>query len=1437
MVTQPQSSAEPKQPEDAEQAFFRALSTYCPVGVFSTDLLGRCTYLNSRCQSICGFSLKESLENSWAQFIHPDDREFVLTEWFVHTQAGREFSCKCRFQTPQATIRSVQVRSAPLLDDQGCLTGYVYALDDLTEPQPPEVKTDQLATQIQKQADVLNAILSASVDHIYLFDRVGCYQYVSQGGVDLLGFEPEDLIGKTWQDIGLPAVLMEQVDAQREIVMASGQPLTSEVDYVVADETHYYEYILTPWRSLDQTLEGVIAISRDITDRKRAEEVLRISEARFQAFMAHSPTSAWITDADGQIVYVSPTYCQMFQLSTEDVVGKTIFDVYEPQIAEEFLKNIRSVARTNQVVEAIESAPRPDGTVGEFLVYKFPIADPSGQALVAGVAIDITERRREDAEREELLIREQTARIEAEIAREQIFGILGSITDGFMAFDRDWRFTYLNQEGTRTLGRPREELLGKNLWKEFPEMADTCFGQLYQRAVAEGRPLELEEYYPPFDQWFAVRAYPSSVGLSLYFRNITERKQSEAAIAALHEDLQNRINELQTLFEVVPIGILISQDRTFKQVKANPTFSRILGISTAGNASYTPPNSRPTYKVFRDGQELTPDETPLRYAAIHNVTVERTEVDIVRQDGAVFNLFGYAAPLRDEQGKARGSVAAFLDISDRKRAEKAQQYLAEATQTLSSSLDYQTTLASIAHLAVPQLADWCTVHLIKEDGSVQPLVTIHANPAKVEWAKEINRKYPFNPNAPRGIAQVLRTGQSEFYPDIPDHLLVETARDAEHLNLLRQVGFRSAMQVPLLVGGRTLGVISFIAAESGRFYNLADLAIAEELARRAALAVENARLYQQAQQAQQTAERSAERIARLQSITAALSESLTPTQVSEVIAEQGMAVLGADSALVALLNDRRTELEIVRTVGYAQEIPPEWRFFPLDSAVPLAEAVRTQQPIWAESTEQRIARYPHLAEKYDQYNFGAWVSIPLVVESRSVGGISLGFAEPQLLNPEDQAFVLALAQQCAQAIARAHLYEAERVARSAAEAANRVKDEFLAVLSHELRTPLNPILGWAKLLRSRSFDASSRDRALETIERNAKLQTQLIEDLLDVSRILQGKLSLNICAINLAEVIEAAIETVSFAASTKSIQIHTVLAPTIVQVSGDPSRLQQVVWNLLSNAIKFTPAGGQVEIRLEQTKGQAQIRVTDTGQGIDPEFLPYVFDSFRQADGATTRKHGGLGLGLAIVRHIVELHGGVVATASPGAGQGATFVVRLPLLKNTTDSAANHSVAKPAPAGLEVSQSKEDKDELNQSEMSDSASLPLTGLQVLLVDDDADTRNFFTFVLQQAGAIVTPVASAEQALKTLIQTKTDVLLSDIGMPEMDGYMLIQQVRCLKPEQGGQIPAIALTAYVGEMDSQQAIAAGFQRHISKPVEPAELVTVIANLTKPANLVDR
>jgi len=707
---------------------------------------------------------------------------------------------------------------------------------------------------------------------------------------------------------------------------------------------------------------------------------------------------------------------------------------------------------------------------------------------------------------------------------------------------------------------------------------------------------------------------------------ITERKQAEQEREQLLEreriarsEAEAAQHQLATIFNTSPIGLALL-DAQQRFIAINEALAEINGLTREQHLGQS------IAELFGQSDPQLVEVFDQIYATGNPFISPNFAVNVPgRSDRRPGYYNVYYLPTVNSNSQVEGVLVYVVDVTERVRLELAQHFLSEASAVLASSLDYQTTLERVAQLTVPELADWCTVHMIEEDGAIEQIAVAHIDPAKLEWAYQIRDKYPLNPDDPRGAAYTLRTGQPDFVPEIPDELLVLSARDSEHLEILRQVGFRSVMTVPLRTQARILGVISFICAESERQYTSADLQLAEELARRASLAIDNAQLYRVAQRD-----------------------------------------------------------------------------------------------------------------------------------------------------------------------------------RTKAEAANRIKDEFLAVLSHELRSPLNPILGWTKLLRTGRLDTTKTQQALETIERNAKLQAELIEDLLDVSRILQGKMTLNVAPVNLAATIEAALETVRLAAEAKHIQIQTTFNPISGTVSGDANRLQQVVWNLLSNAVKFTPTGGRIDVQLEQVGTYAQIQVKDTGKGISPDFLPYVFDYFRQEDGTTTRTFGGLGLGLAIVRHFTELHGGTVQADSLGQNLGATFTIRLPL-----------NIVEP---------------ESSSDDRHTESATDLAGIHVLVVDDDADMRELAAFTLTQSGAQVTTAASATQALTLLNQSVPDLLLCDIGMPEMDGYSLIRQIRKWSSEQGGMIPAIALTAYAGEINQQQALAAGFGMHISKPVEPEELVKAIARLLR-------
>lgn len=706
-------------------------------------------------------------------------------------------------------------------------------------------------------------------------------------------------------------------------------------------------------------------------------------------------------------------------------------------------------------------------------------------------------------------------------------------------------------------------------------------------------------------------------------------RQNQDLVEA-RQSLEAQHRRYQELFEFAPDGYLVTD------VSGN--------IQEANRAAAKMLNREARFLVHKPLILFIPQEEYQNFYSLlaQFCQVERTqewEVRLQPRHGTAFDAALTVTPVYDRTGRLTGLRWLMRDITERKRMEeqrrllareqaareaaeaqgKRSAFLAEASRVLASCLDYRTTLARVAQLAVPTLADWCFIDIVENNlTTLSETVVATSNPEKEALILELRGRYPLPFDADYGVSKILQTGEPALVAEIPDSCLLEMARDTDHLNLLRQFNAQSYIIVPLTARKRKLGTMTFVSTQPERCYSKADLAMAVELAQRCAIALDNARLYQEAQDA------------------------------------------------------------------------------------------------------------------------------------------------------------------------------------------NRIKDEFLAIVSHELRTPLNAMLGWVTMLRKRTLNEATVAKALETIERNAYSQKKLIEDILDVSRIIRGKLHLNITSVDLVPIINAAIKNVRPTAEIKAIQIKPIFDASVSLVMGDAERLQQIVWNLLTNAVKFTPTGGQVEVRLEQINSMAQIVVKDTGKGITSEFLPHVFERFRQADPASTRSYGGLGLGLAIVRQLVEMHNGVVYAASEGEGRGAAFTVQFPILESH-----------------QKQHTEEKKERLDDAPT-------LDGVRVLVVDDSADTLELIRFILEQYKAQVMTAASVGEALDAIAQLKPDVLISDIGMPDGDGYSLIRQVRILESEQERQIPAIALTAFAREEEHTLALNAGFCVHIPKPVEPTELVAVVASL---------
>jgi PAS domain S-box-containing protein len=499
----------------------------------------------------------------------------------------------------------------------------------------------------------------------------------------------------------------------------------------------------------------------------------------------------------------------------------------------------------------------------------------------------------------------------------------------------------------------------------------------------------------------------------------------------------------------------------------------------------------------------------------------------------------------------------------------------------------------------------------------------------------------------------------------------------------------------------------------------------------------------------------------------------------------------------------------------------------------LAPTFRGEAPVRCDDV-LRDPRYgtmsPHHGMPDSHLPVRSYLAVPVTSRTGAVhGALLFGHPDVGVFTERSERLVVGVAAQAGIAIDNARMYEgmqraaedrkalleSERAARNTAERSSDIKDEFLATLSHELRTPLNAILGWSKILRSSSKDPIDLAKGLEAIERNARAQTQLIEDLLDMSRITSGKLRLEIQPVRPSTFIDEAVDTVKTAADAKEIRLERVLDPTIGPISGDPVRLQQVVWNLLSNAIKFTPQGGRVRVTMERVNSYIEISVADTGCGIKPEFLPHLFERFRQADATTTRQHGGLGLGLSIVKTLVELHHGTVTARSAGLGEGTTITVRLPAAIPQREGERRHAAA-------------------TQPMLTSLTAMELAGLTVLVVDDQSDARELIRRVLEDSAAKVLTAATAHEALRLIEQQLPHVLVSDIGMPEVDGYELLKRVRALGTNRGGRLPAIALTAFARSEDRTRALRAGFMVHVAKPVDPTELVATVASVAGRVNV---
>ncbi len=1114
--------------------------------------------------------------------------------------------------------------------------------------------------------------------------------------------------------------------------------------------------------------------------------------------------------------------------------------------------------------------------------------------------------------------------------------LLDSITDGIVSVDRDWRITYLNSVSERLAGRSRESVLGKELWKELPGLDKTPFAQAFRQAMASGSRSTLTDYYPPTDSWFEVRVFPSSAGLVVIIRDITDTRQAEverlrllAAERTARESAERTAHRLARLQELTaqlsgansPEEVMsVAVESIMAAVGANmatvglPVEGQYVLRTVAYNGW-----SRQLYRDFQlmpldaplplphsynTGQPVwleSPEALAARYPNLLHVMLEQTPARSVASmpmvvEGKIIGVLALCFPEpRAFSGDEREFLLALarhcalaMERSRLMAEVEAQRSRLEelvmrapAMMFLTRGREHRFVLCNprqrqflggkdvtglTLREAMPELAG---------QGLFEAMDRVYATGEAFvgkEFPVRLGGQGKDLPSAetyfdfvyqPLRNAEGLVEGVASFAFDVTDQVLArrtveellrDMARSEERFRAFLtstseiiwdmppegafdsdQPGWRAftgQAREELLGWGwlnavhpedRELMECSWRQAvaeatpyqgevrlrrHDGVYRHMQVRAVPvlepdgsvrewvgnhRDITRQREDEVERARLLRREQHHRAQLEGLAE-------ASLAIGQAASLDGVLQVITEQARGLIGAHQAVTSLTTGEDWA-QAVHTVVLSDKYAA-WRGYSAraDGTGLYAEVCRSNRPV--RMTQAEVEAHPawrgfgaHLA---GHPPLRGWLAVPLVGRNgRNLGLIQLSDRYDGDFTAEDEAILLQLARLAAVAIENARL-----IAES--QAANRAKDEFLAVMSHELRTPLTAVLGWTQMLRTRRDDAAVREKGLEVIERNARSLAQLIEDVLDVSRILTGKLTLHRNAVELAGVVQAAVEVVRPRAEQKGVAVAVEVAG-VGQVTGDPGRLQQVFWNLLLNAVKFTPAGGRVDVRVERGDSEWRVRVKDTGQGIRAEALPHLFERFWQADGSSTREHGGLGLGLAIVRHLVELHGGAVEAESAGLGQGATFTVRLPV-----------------PALL-----PEPERAVGSTEGL-ASTVRLDGVRVLLVEDAEDARELITLLLRERGAEVSVAANAREAMERLAALLPDVLVSDIGLPGENGHALLKRIREWAEARDQWIPAIALTAYAGAEDARRAYRAGFQVHMAKPLEADALVESVARL---------
>jgi PAS domain S-box-containing protein len=1311
------------------------------------------------------------------------------------------------------------------------------------------------AREADRRRRLYEAALSNTPDLVYVFDLGHRFIYVNEGLLKMWGRTWDEAIGKNCLELGYEPWHAAMHDREIEQVVATKQPVKGEVPFTGTFGRRIYEYIFVPVLGENGEVEAVAGTTRDVTERRQAEEEMRHSEERFRSLMEQAPFSIQLFSPDGRTIRVNRAWEELWGVRFEQIDGYNVLEDKQLEARGVLHYIHQGFAGQTAHIPTIEYNPNetiPGVTQQEdprrwLSAVIYPIKDGDGRVQeVVLVHEDITARQRAEREREQS---EQRTRI-----------VLESITDAFFAVDRGWRFSYVNPQAERLLDRRPGDLLGRVLWDVFPGLVGSDFEQAYRRAATERITQSVTAYYPDHERWYEVHVYPApDGGISIYFQDVSERKRAEAEVDRLREaseqqrriyetalsnsadfnyvfDLEGRfryvnqallklwgkplheavgknffeldyphdlaarlqrqirevidtgqpvkdetpytsaVSERQYEYIFVPVlgaggaveavagstrditerkrveaqlrevearftailnhspSCIFAKDRQGRYLLANKALGEFTGRDAADLLGRTDADLFPAEvaaRFARDDADLLASGRPRIYEesfphAGTTVTALTVKFLLAGADGSPYAVCGIATDISDRkraqdalreseerfrqladampqivwtarpdgeidylnrqwheftglpgtlgnEGWAHilhaddahparerwaasvrsgapfemeirlldrrkqtyrwhlirtvavhdgaGQVARWFgtstDIHEQKRAEESSRYLAEASAALAGVVDYESTLQKVANLAVPYFADWSAVDVANDDGSLRRLAVAHQDAEKIRLAHELMREYPPDPQAPGGSLAVLRTGRPEIVGEITDEFLVRAAKDERHLGLIRSLGLKSYICVPLVVSGDPLGVLTFATAESGRRYTDADLALATDLAHRAAVAIENTRLYQ------------------------ALREA-----------------------------DRR-------------------------------------------------------------------------------------------------------------------------------------KDEFLATLAHELRNPLAPIRNSLQILKMPRLDAATVERSRDMMERQVHQLVRLVDDLLDVSRVMRGKIELRKERVELSTVVARAVETAQPLIEAQGHELTVNLPSESLALNADPIRLAQVVGNLLTNAAKYTEANGRIRLTARREGNEAVLRVRDTGIGISPDMLPHIFELFVQVDHAATRSQGGLGIGLTLVKNLVEMHHGTVEAHSAGLGRGSEFVIRLPLMPQEERKRVEKDCGE---APHEPTRS--------------------SGHRLLVVDDNVDAADSLAMLLRLQGHEVRVAHDGLAALELAKSYLPEMVFLDIGMPGMDGYEVARRLR----RQPGleNVRLTALTGWGQAEDRRRTAEAGFDHHLVKPAEPNALESLLSGL---------